>query len=189
MPFSEPDEAGGRLYPREIIGHLLLVWPVAHIADAPSKYSKPGKPSDAIQVDVVDLDQVDPSTGEPGLLVYGTWWRPSKLIQSLRNRVGSPDPMLAWMQMGTANPGMNAPYVLTSATKDPEAVRRATEWMMRNPDFVPTSVQDGSVTDGEPSVVEEDQPAREPTVLERLAKMSQQGADRLPKPPSEPVPF
>ena len=184
MPFAEPDSAG-RLNPRDIVGHLLLVWPTKYINHAPTKYSRPDKPSDAIQVDVVDLDMEDPNTGLPGYLVVDCWWRPSKLIQSLRGRVGSKDPMLAIMGTGTASQGMNAPFILVSATKDEKAVARGEEWLARNPEFSPTVVQEGS-QDVTPTPPVE----RVETALERLARMSREGADRLPKPPdSSDIPF
>src|SRR6187431_2881815 len=128
MPFAEPETAGGP-YPKDLVGHLLMVWPVDYIDDAPSKFSRPGAQSDVIVVDLVDLDVVDEYTKELGQLSRQAWWRPGRLIGSLKRRLGSKDPVLAWMQMGTASKGMNAPYELVSATSDPMSVDRAKLWL------------------------------------------------------------
>jgi hypothetical protein len=193
MPFGEPENSGGP-YPKELLDHLLLVWAVDYIDDAPSKFSRSGAKSDVIVVDLVDLDDVDPMTRQPGYMARSAWWRPSKLIQSLKRRLGSPDPVLAWMRFGTADPGMNAPYVLVSATGDPQSVARAEAWMAANPGFAPSSVsvppmrEQGAVRQPE---AEPTSAARAPSPLERLAQQAQRGADRLP-PPSpgrEQIPF
>jgi hypothetical protein len=184
MPFSEPGEdfSGVRINPADAIGHLLLVWVIEYIAHSPTRHTRADKLSDVIVVDVVDLDVEDPGTGQPGFLARHSWWRQSKLIQSLRPRVGDPNPLLAYMGKGGANPGFNAPYVLTSATKEPAAVQRARDWMARNPGFQPSepfnSVQQGATQ--KPMIQEQptvDRPA--PSLLERMALGGQQGADRL----------
>jgi hypothetical protein len=195
MPFAEPETAGGP-YPRDLIGHLMLIWPVDYIEDAPSKYSQRGQPSDVIVVDIVDLDAIDPMTGQPGLVSRGAWWRPGRLIRSLKRRLGSPDPMLAWMTMGTASQGMNAPFELVSATGEPEAVKRAEAWLDANPTFKPDSFTPMTVERKDP-VPEfanpqppvEGETSRVRSELERMAKQAQDGADRLPKPPSGSYPF
>jgi len=202
MPqFSEPGEdfSGVRINPADAIGHLLLVWVVEYIAHSPTRHTRADKPSDVIVVDVVDLDVEDPGTGQPGFLARHSWWRQSKLIQSLRPRVGDPNPLLAYMSKGGANPGFNAPFILTSATKEPAAQQRALEWLGRNPGFIPSEpfnsaqVQQGA---GQAPMVQEpavDKPP--PSLLERMALGGQRGADRLAHlrpPPQEgqgPIPF
>jgi len=183
MPFGEPEVAGGP-YPKDLINHLLLVWAVDYIDDAPSKFSRSGQLADVIVVDLVDLDEMDPYTRQPGAVARSAWWRPSKLIQALKRRLGSPDPVLAWMQMGTASAGMNAPYVLTSATGDPAAVARAEAWMAANPNFAPSS--SAPPLRGQATVrqeVEQAQPARPLSALQQqLIEQAQRGADRLPPP-------
>lgn len=182
MPFGEPESSGGP-YPKELLDHLLLVWAVDYIDDAPSKFSRSGAKSDVIVVDLVDLDDTDPMTRQPGYMARGAWWRPSKLIQSLKRRLGSPDPVLAWMKFGTAEPGMNAPYVLVSATSDAQAVARAEAWLAANPDFGP-SLPGGFVrpTGQAPVEARPQEPARAPSPLEQLAQQAQRGANRLPPP-------
>jgi len=189
MEFSELES--GRLNPRDILGHLLLVWPTDYIEHAPTKFSRPDKPSDAIVVDVVDLDEVD-DAGVDGVLYSGVWWRPSRLIQKLKTRVGTTNPILATMQQGTSSQGMNAPFILVSATSDPVSVKRAEEWGQRNPDFQATGPQTRPemVESANPNPQVEVETSRTESPLERLARMSREGADRLPKPPgTEQIPF
>ena len=186
MEFSEP-QTGGRLNPRDIVGHLLLVWPVDYLTSVVTKFTKADKPSDAIVVDVVDLDQPDVN-GDEGALFQSVWWLQSRLIQALKNKVGSPDPMLAWMDQGVASPGMNSPFILTSATGDPTCVKRAEAWAARHPDF---KSNDGPSPRGrdsqpQPQVEGEQTPQdRQRSHLERMARMAVENAERLPKPPGQ----
>jgi len=190
MPFAEPETAGGP-YPKDLVGHLLMVWPVDYIDDAPSKFSRPGAQSDVIVVDLVDLDTVDEYTKQQGQLSRQCWWRPGRLIGSLKRRLGSKDPVLAWMQMGTASKGMNAPYELVSATSDPASVARAQAWLEANPDFEPTGFELPAITrrreqESNPQPeVESSEQSRVRSELERMARQAQAGADRLPDPPQK----
>ena len=139
MAFDEPEQTGGvRLNPRDIVGHLLLVWTIEYIAHSPTQFSRPDKPSDVIVVDAVDLDQVT-EDGLPGLCARRAWWRQAQLIQALRGKIGGKDPLLVRMSKGGATMGRNAPYVLTSMTTDPGCVQRANNWMLANRDFVPST--------------------------------------------------
>ena len=196
MPFAEPETAGGP-YPKDLVGHLLMVWPVDYIDDAPSKFSRPGAQSDVIVVDLVDLDTVDEYTKELGQLSRQAWWRPGRLIGSLKRRLGSKDPVLAWMQMGTASKGMNAPYELVSATSDPMSVDRAKLWLEKNPDFEPTNYVETheqvqaridrrreQESNPQPEVETSEQ-RRVRSQLEQMARQAQAGADRLPDPPQK----
>lgn len=141
MGFDEPDEFGGiRLNPKDILNHLLLVWATDYIAHSPTIHTRPDRPSDVIVVDCVDLDQTDPETGQPGLLGRRCWWRQAQLIQSLRGKIGKPDPMLARMGKDVGKPGFAAPFKLFSATADGPSVQRATAWIESHREFVPSSV-------------------------------------------------
>jgi hypothetical protein len=136
--FDEPDESGGqRFYPKDVVGHLLIVWAIDYIAHSPTQYSRPDKPSDVVVVDCVDLDQVDPETNQIGLVSRRTWWRQAQLIASLKKKVGTGVPLLARMAKGVATKGM-PPFVLTSMTADPQCVQRANAWFQANPGFMPS---------------------------------------------------
>lgn len=176
----DDEPGGGRLNPADCIdhtcpsmgaqqctclGHLLLVWAVGYIDHSPTKFSQPGKKSDVVVVDVVDLDQPD-HEGYAGLLVRGAWWRNARLIGLLKPRIGREKPILAWMGLGMATQG-KPPYELHFASANEEAVARATAWFAANPDFKPTAPQGRNpelerVT-AEPPVV------REMSQLERFA--------------------
>lgn len=186
--FDEPAEgfAGTRINPRDVVGHLLMIWAIEYLPHKPTQYSRPDKPSDVIVVDVVDLDAPDPETNLPGLLARHVWWRQAKLIQALRDRIGS-KPMLAYMAKGGASTGFNAPFVLSSATKEPAAVQRAQEWMARNPGFAP-STPFPSEEAQEPATPAAT-PTLAPTLVERMAAQSLRGAARLPDPPQGTIPF
>lgn len=186
--FDEPaaqEFNGVRINPRDVVGHLLIVWAIEYLEHKPTQFSRPDKPSDVIVVDVVDLDLLDPEKNNlPGLLARHVWWRQAKLIQALRPRVGG-KPLLAYMAKGGASTGFNAPFVLNSATGEPAAVQRASEWFRRNADFQPS--QPFSLTDGVGEVPA--QPTSEPTLLERMTQQAIRGAARLPDPPQGSIPF
>jgi hypothetical protein len=199
MPFAEPEKAGGP-YAAELVNHLLMVWAVDYLDDVPSKFSRAGGQSDVIVVDLVDLDVIDEFTGEPGQLSRGAWWRPGRLIGSLKRRLGSKDPVLAWMRLGVASTGFNAPYELVSATGDPSARARATAWLDANPDFQPTGFdlpRSRGVSQAAAPPAQAENPNPQPEVesqrirsdLERMAQQAQRGAERLPEPRPERFPY
>ena len=184
--FDEPDEVGNgvRLYPKDIVGHLLLVWAVEYIAHSPTTFTQPGKPSDVIVVDAVDLDAVDPETSAPGLLARRTWWRQAQLIKMLKLKLGNTSPLLVRMGKGGATMGRNAPFVLVSQTQDALCVQRANLWLQANADFVPSKPMPAF----EPPVEDLADPwagqqptlpaPRPPTVPEKsmIERMAEQGA-------------
>ena len=197
--FADPGEefTGVRINPKDCLGHLLLIWVIEYLPHKPTLYSRPDKPSDVIVVDCVDLDVTDPETGEQGLLARHTWWRQAKLIQKLKSLVGTPTPYLGVMGKGGASQGYNAPFVLSNAKDDPGAVQRAKEWRSRNPNFTPSQPFEAMTTDTQASTGTSDpvQPQRQETLLERLARQSQQprpfqtGGTLPPPEPQGKIPF
>lgn len=179
LSFSDPEETGGlRLNPKDIIGHLLLVWAVDYIAHSPTQYSRPDKPSDVIVVDVVDLHQAG-EDGQPGLVARRCWWRQALLIQSLKSKIGDLQPVLAVMDKGAGTMGRAAPFVLTNMKSDPRSVEWAQAWAARNPGFKPSSA--GPPAPEPPMDPWEKQPPLPParpatpqqqTMLERMAQSS-----------------
>jgi hypothetical protein len=146
LDLDEPDASGGaRLYPKDIVNHLLLVWAIEYIEHSPTKFTKyddEGKattPCDAVIVDVVDLDQYD-ENGEAGLLARKSWWRQGRLIGVLKPRVGKPNPILVRMTKAGAAQGQSAPFEIISMSADPASVARANKWYAANPTFTPSAV-------------------------------------------------
>lgn len=211
--FDEPDDAGGngpRLYPKDILGHLLLVWAIEYIEHSPTQYTKPGQASDVVTVDVVDLaDQLgqpvkDPETGEDGFLVRRSWWRQNHLIKMLKLKLGNTNPLLVTMSKGAAGVGRNAPFQLVSMTGNEAAVAMANAWLQAHPDFTPSKpmpkFEPREETPGDPwadqpsPTLPPARPAVQPTpaqatVLERLAQQSQQGRAAWGQKDQGQVPF
>ena len=189
MPIGEPEDTGGpRIVPKNVVGHLLLVWATDYVAYSPTAYTKEGDKADVVVVDVVDLDQIDPETSMAGLLARNCWWRQSQLIGSLRGRIGNPDPVLVKMEIGKGTRGI-PPFVITSQTADAQCMNRANVWFASHADFKPSSPGGGpSETPAEvsrPAPAESASGGRvrdltpgEETTLERLARQSQQ--NKLP---------
>jgi len=210
--FDEPDSggSGGRLRPADCVGHLLLVWVIDYIEHAPTQFTQPGKPSDAVVVDVVDLDLAD-ENGVPGQVVRKEWWRPGRLVRDLKGKAGRKNPMLVQMTRGMASPGKQAPFEILSMSGYPQAVSRGQVWMERNPDFQP-SRPDPQPSYQQPVAAPYEPPAQtwvpagaqaapqqtlppppspmtaeqRTTMLERMALQAQAGRDRLPVQEEEP---
>lgn len=126
---STPGE-GVLVNPQQLINHLLLVWAIEYIEHSPTKHTIPGKPSDVVVVDLVDLDTVDPVTNQPGLVGRGCWWRQNRLIMHLKPLVGDPNPILVKLTK------VGQPYDFEQMKADRMAVTRANNWFQNNPDFV-----------------------------------------------------
>lgn len=132
---EEPEQGkGAGLYinPPDVLGHLLIVWATDYLLHSPTAYSEPGKPDDAVIVDVVDLDQVDPASGQSGLLARGSFWRQYRLIQMLKPRVGNPNPVLIRISRA------QRAYEWNSMIGDQPSMLRYRQWCEANPGFVPS---------------------------------------------------
>jgi hypothetical protein len=135
QPFSAPKGGGDRLQMEALNGHLLILVPkervVAHYAGKPIQNSNPPAmtaPTDAIVVDVVDLD----ARGGPetSLNVY---WGAKVVVEGLSRQLG--ETVLARPTKGRADNGRSAPWLLDDATTDPAAVARASAWLASNQDW------------------------------------------------------
>ena len=134
--WDEPVESTAEfITPQKLANHLLIVFPIGYVDHIQTRFTRPDKPSDAIAVDVIDLDAVS-DDGAPGKLYRNNNWMQAKLIQALRPKIGRR--MLAHMRQGMSSNGMNPPWILVSATGDPDAVKRADAWMANHPEYRPT---------------------------------------------------
>lgn len=125
--FDAPATAGETLKPSEINGHLLIVKAVDYRTGINTTFGE----KDAVSVNVVDLDENDPDTGQPGRLHKGALWFSGMLVGSLKNQIGAV--VLARMGQGTAKPNQDPPWILVAANEDAAAVQRGTTWMNANP--------------------------------------------------------
>ena len=172
--------------PAEIINHLLIVWTIDYVGNSPGRFTKPGEPADLVIVDVVDLDTVDPETGQPGRLSRKNWWRQGRLIRELKGTVGRTIPKLVWMTVGIATQG-RPPYQLVDATAHPEAVARGQAWMNQNAAFKPSEA--GGRMYGNPTPQSPPPPPPPyvpPSALEQMANRARQTTSSPPPPPYQP---
>lgn len=121
--------------PQDLDGHLLIIWALGYVPHIQTRFTRPDKKSDAIAVDVVDLDAFE-EDGSHGKLFRNSNWMQSKLIRDLKPKIGKR--LLGRMGQGVASNGMNAPWELTSELGVPGAMERAEAWMKAHPDFRPT---------------------------------------------------
>jgi hypothetical protein len=159
-----------KIYPKDIINHLLLVWAIKYIEHSPTAYNDgtdPARPCDVVVVDVVDLDQAD-EDGQLGLIGRQSWWRQGRLIQKLRGRVGRPNPLLGRMAKGV---GPNGAFELVDLSADERAVARANNWWQLHQDFLPSAV--GNEVPAQPQrIAQQTLPPPPPSPLEQQARNS-----------------
>lgn len=117
--------SGDHVAPRDLLGHLLILQPVAYESQVPTVHG----PADAVGLDLVDLD----AEGAPVIHRDQRWFN-KVIVGSLRTRVGGL--VLARIGEGIAKrPGQDPPFVLLDASGDATAVARAQAWMSANPTF------------------------------------------------------
>lgn len=172
-PQAQDTGSGDRLNPRDILGHLLLVWAIDYIPDSPTRFTQPGKQSDVVVVDVVDLDLADPHTGAPGYVMRKSWWRQAQLIRDFKSAIGKPNPKICSLSLGIPTKGM-APFVVELRHADPVARGRADAWRQQNLGFTP-SVANGMAAPAAPFVTPGE------TQLEMMARQSATGTPYPPQ--------
>lgn len=171
---EEPDpiSTGTKIYPKDVINHVLLVWATQYIEHSPTQYndgSDPNKPCDVVVVDVVDLDQLG-DDGQLGLVSHGSWWRQGRLIQRLKTRVGRANPMLGRMAKGL---GANGAFELVDLSADERALARAQAWYAAHPDFEPLFPGLTPQVKAQPEMIyQATTPPPQPSPLEQQANQS-----------------
>lgn len=126
----------------QLANHLLIVFPIGYIDHHPTKFTVPGKKSDVIVSDLIDLDDVN-DEGTQGKVYRTAWWRQSQLIISLRPWIGRR--VLGRITKGVARNGMNPPWVITDASPEPGAIDRVKIWAAANPSFALSVFQEPTI--------------------------------------------
>lgn len=143
--FAAPVQApqGDRANAGTLVNKLLIVIPtsfkVAYFPPRPEVTNPDGTtkeaakgPSDAIEVNLVDLDDRD-EFGQPGKIYLGVMWGNKVLRDGLARQLGQP--VLAKMGLGASRGGNAAPFILIDQSADPMSVQRANEFMARRPNW------------------------------------------------------
>lgn len=135
--WGRPAEIGGEFVkPAQLNGHLVIIYPLGYIPFIQTRFSgQTNKPSDAIAVDVVDLDDKD-EHGNPGKVYRNSNFMQAQLIAALKSQIGSK--VLGVISQGVARNGMNAPWVVIDMSADQAARDRAQAWLAFNPNFRPS---------------------------------------------------
>lgn len=118
---------------QQLENHLIIVFPIGYIDHHPTRFTTPGKKSDVIVCDVIDLDDVD-EQGNQGKVYRTAWWRSAQLIMNLRPLIGRR--VLGRIGKGIPRNGMNPPWVINDATGEPGAMDRAQAWGQAHSNFV-----------------------------------------------------
>lgn len=128
------EQSGDFARVEQLAGHLLIVFPLGYIEHHPTRFTQPGKKSDVIVCDLIDLDAADEQTGIRGKIYRNAWWRQSQLIIMLRPMIGKK--VLGRIAKGVSRNGLNPPWVLNDAVAEPGTVDLAKQWAAANPNFV-----------------------------------------------------
>lgn len=127
--WGRPTEVTGEYAkPGELKGHLLIVYPIGYVDEIQTQYG----PSDAIIVDVVDLDDKD-EQGLPGKVYRRSTFFQNLLIGSLKTQIGTK--VLGVMGQSVAKQGRNPGWIIVDMSGDPTARERASAWKQANPNF------------------------------------------------------
>src|SRR5512145_677745 len=83
--FDEPGAGGDILNPRDIIGNVLIVHPLEYCTGIITKFSRTAEGSDAIKVDVVNLDKFNVDGSQ---IWRGALWFQGRLIRAMKSKLG-----------------------------------------------------------------------------------------------------
>jgi hypothetical protein len=127
--WGRPTEVTGEYArPSDLKGHLLIVYPIGYVDEIQTQYG----PSDAIIVDVVDLDDKD-DQGVAGKVYRRSTFFQNLLIGSLKSQIGSK--VLGVMGQSVAKQGRNPGWIIVDMSGDPTARERASAWKQAHPNF------------------------------------------------------
>jgi len=140
----EQDQDKARFYPKNLIGHSLLIWVNAHVQEVPGSVSDN---PDGIDVTVVDLGTYGDASGDWGYVGVNLIWQANSLIGKLKDRIGNPNAICVYLNKGqAAQKGWQPPFTLTDVSSDPLTRQKAEMWMQANPGFVPNARPQGQAS-------------------------------------------
>lgn len=132
--FAAPAQTAGgdMLKPENINGHLLVVVPHEFLTNINTSQG----PSDAIRVNVIDLD-MQGNDGQPGRTFRDVLWFPKVLRNGLHRQLVEQGrvPVLATMGRGTQRGSNSPPWILQDMTGNEQAVGRAQAFFARRPQW------------------------------------------------------
>ena len=179
--FGHPlEQSGDFARVEQLAGHLLIVFPIGYIEHHPTRFTQPGKKSDVIVCDLIDLDAAD-DAGNRGKLYRNAWWRQSQLIIMLRPFVGKH--VMGRLGKGVSRNGLNPPWVLNDATQEPGTVELAKQWAAANPNFTKTPFQAPTLPAAPPP-----QPQSQPQPQYQAPQQPQFQQPRAPQYPPQSAP-
>ena len=130
--WGRPTEVTGEYArPSDLKGHLLIVYPLGYVDEIQTQYG----PSDAIIVDVVDLDDKN-DQGLPGKVYRRSTFFQNLLIGTLKANIGTK--VLGVMGQSVAKQGRNPGWIIIDMSGDATARERANTWKQANPNFRPS---------------------------------------------------
>jgi hypothetical protein len=130
--WGRPTEVTGEYArPSDLKGHLLIVYPLGYVDEIQTQFG----PSDAIVVDVVDLDDKD-DHGAAGKVYRRSTFFQNLLIGSLKSQIGTK--VLGVMGQSVAKQGRNPGWIIVDMSGDPTARERASAWKQAHPNFQPS---------------------------------------------------
>lgn len=118
MEFASPGVGGSgdSVTPSDLDGHLLVIEPSEHVQGIATTFGE----KDAIRATIHDVTAQSTHTD---VLLF-----PGGLIGALKGRIGQR--VLAVMGKGAAKAGQAAPWILTDASGNADAVKAATAYLM-----------------------------------------------------------
>lgn len=153
--WGRPTEVTGEYArPSDLKGHLLIVYPIGYVDEIQTQYG----PSDAIIVDVVDLDDKD-EQGIAGKVYRRSTFFQNLLIGSLKSQIGTK--VLGVMGQSVAKQGRNPGWIIVDMSADPTARERASAWKQAHPNFR-ASLFSPRDTQQQQASVPQQQPAQRP---------------------------
>ncbi|AWY06530.1 hypothetical protein HOT45_gp28 [Gordonia phage Trine] len=128
-PFAAPTGGGDGARITDDLNQALLIRPTEYIEHIQTSNTKPGEKSDAVRADWIVLTGPNAGQVRSGSLIF------QKVLKAeLKRIIGSAQPMMvAWLGLGEARGGNNAPYIFGAADDQTRALAmeaaKANNWI------------------------------------------------------------